>query len=83
MDRRYAMTGANAISTPARVLGFPPDSHVDVRAVGDQHWDLLRALPYHATELDIVVPVDERTDFASVPRLFVWFGAVDRRDGAR
>jgi hypothetical protein len=30
-------------------------------------------LPYHATELDFVVPVDERTDFASVPRLFVWF----------
>ncbi len=67
------MTGANAISTPARVLGFPPDSHVDVRAIGDEYWDLLRELPYHATELDFVVPECERTDFASVPRLFVWF----------
>jgi len=67
------MTGVKAVSTPARILGFPPDAYVEVRAVGDYDWDLLRALPYHASERVFVVPERERTDFASVPRLFVWF----------
>ena len=56
-----------------RPLGFPSDSTVDVRQVDDQNWETLRALPYHATAEDSEVPVAERTDFASVPRVFVWF----------
>lgn len=56
-----------------RPLGFPPDSTVDVRQVDDQDWEILRALPYHATTEDFEVPVHEWTDFASVPRVFVWF----------
>ena len=56
-----------------RPLGFPPGSTVDVRQVNDQDWEILRALPYHATTEDFEVPVHERTDFASVPRVFVWF----------
>ena len=56
-----------------RPLGFPSDSTVDVRQVDDQNWETLRALPYHATAEDFEVPVAERTDFASVPRVFVWF----------
>jgi hypothetical protein len=56
-----------------RPLGFPPGSTVDVRQVDDQDWETLRVLAYHAKTEDFVVPVDERTDFASVPCIFVWF----------
>src|SRR5215813_7388722 len=56
-----------------RSLGFPPGSTVDVRQVGDQDWKTLRALPYYAKTEDFEVPVHEGTDFASVPRVFVWF----------
>lgn len=54
-------------------LGFPADSTVDVRQIDDQDWETLRALPYHAKTEDFEVPVHEGTDFASVPRVFVWF----------
>jgi hypothetical protein len=57
---------------PRRLPGFPPDSTVDVRQVDDQDWETLRALTYHATNEDFEVPVHKRTDFASVPRAFVW-----------
>lgn len=33
----------------------------------------LRALTYRAKSVDFQVPVNQRTDFASVPREFVWF----------
>jgi hypothetical protein len=56
-----------------RTLGFPRSSKVDVRQVDDQDWEILRALVYHATIEDFKVPVGEHTDFASVPRVFVWF----------
>ena len=58
---------------PQRPPGFPRGSTVDVRQVDDQDWQTLRALTYHATREDFEVPVQERTDFASVPRAFVWF----------
>jgi hypothetical protein len=54
-------------------LGFAPDSTVDVRQIDDQDWAILRALTYYARTEDFVVPVQEHTDFASVPRVFVWF----------
>lgn len=56
-----------------RTLGFPRGSEVDVRQIDDQDWEVLRALVYHATREDFEVPVGEHTDFASVPRVFVWF----------
>src|SRR5712691_3293845 len=56
-----------------RPLGFPPGSTVDVRQVDDQDWVTLRTLAYHAKTDDFEVPINERTDFASVPRVFVWF----------
>jgi len=71
MTMEAPMQGGDACSK--RPLGFPPGSTVDVRQVDDQDWDTLRALPYHATCEDFEVPVHERTDFASVPRVFVWF----------
>jgi hypothetical protein len=56
-----------------RALGFPSGSTVDVRQVDDVDWETLRALTYHAKTETFEVPVHERTDFASVPREFVWF----------
>jgi hypothetical protein len=54
-------------------LGFLPGSTVDVRQVDDVEWETLRALTYRATNETFEVPLHERTDFASVPREFVWF----------
>jgi hypothetical protein len=56
-----------------RPLGFPAGSTVDVRQIDDQDWETLRALSYRATSEDFEVPARKRTDFASVPRVFVWF----------
>jgi hypothetical protein len=53
--------------------GFPPDSTVDVRQVDAQDWQTLRVLTYRATQEEFEVPVHQGTDFASVPRVFVWF----------
>jgi hypothetical protein len=61
-----------AVPSPRR-LGFEPGFTVDVRQVGDQSWTTLRALRYHGKVQDFPVPVDQSTDFASVPRAFVWF----------
>jgi len=58
---------------PPQPPGFPADSTVDVRQVDDQDWRTLRALTYRATREEFEVPVRQRTDFASVPRIFVWF----------
>jgi hypothetical protein len=60
-------------ATGVRVPGFHPDSTVDVRAIGDITWETLRPLIYQGTVDDIVVPEGQGTDFASVPRMFVWF----------
>jgi len=58
---------------PRRPPGFPHAFPVDVRQVSDQGWETLRTLTYHATTEDFEIPVHEGTDFASVPRIFVWF----------
>ncbi|HEY1347234.1 MAG TPA: DUF1353 domain-containing protein [Streptosporangiaceae bacterium] len=58
---------------PRRQPGFAPGSTVDVRQVSDQDWETLRTLTYYATDEDFEVPLHKRTDFASVPRTFVWF----------
>lgn len=57
---------------PLRVLGFPPGTTVEVRQNGDKTWTVLRALSYRARDDDFEVPANGETDFASVPRLFVW-----------
>jgi hypothetical protein len=56
-----------------RMLGFAPDSRVDVREVDSTTWEILRPLIYHGNTDDFVVPEHEQTDFASVPRMFAWF----------
>lgn len=59
--------------TKIRLVGFDPDSTVDVRQFDEQTWTVLRTLIYRGKVDDFEVPVDGLTDFASVPRIFVWF----------
>lgn len=56
-----------------RILGFPKDSEVVVRQIGDKSWSVVSALRYSASRQDFEVKPGAGTDFASVPRFFVWF----------
>ena len=54
-------------------MSFTPDSEVCVKELEGSDWELLRALDYMGNRDRFEVPVGMRTDFASVPRVFVWF----------
>jgi Protein of unknown function (DUF1353) len=69
-DRQHATTTND---TMPRIVGFDPDSTVDVRQFDEQTWTILRPFTYHGTMENFEVPAQGRTDFASVPRVFVWF----------
>jgi hypothetical protein len=56
-----------------RVVPFRPGSEVDVKEIDEKNWELLRELNYDGTRQSFVVPVGMGTDFASVPRVFIWF----------
>ena len=46
---------------------------VDVRSIGDKDWILVSPLEYEGKVDHFLVPAGTETDFASVPRPFVWF----------
>ena len=54
------------------VNGFEPGAEVRVRQVDDRDWEVLRSFGYRAGDREFRVPEGMRTDFASVPRVFVW-----------
>jgi hypothetical protein len=55
-------------------IGFdPPGLTVDVRQVDAKQWMLLADLHYEAARERFAVSKEALTDFASVPRIFVWF----------
>jgi hypothetical protein len=65
-----------------RELGFEKGTEVDVREAKDPRrpglqdaasWELMREITYHARTRDFTAERGMRTDFASVPRAFVWF----------
>ena len=51
-------------------MGF--ESDVNVREVDDDTWELLEQLVYVGSRETFTVPKGFQTDFASVPRAFVW-----------
>jgi hypothetical protein len=58
-------------------VGFDDPTVVDVEQVDDKEWLLLTAIGYTGKAQRFVVPKESptgksRTDFASVPRMFVW-----------
>jgi hypothetical protein len=54
-------------------IGFALESEVEVRQDGEETWETLSDLKYQAREETLTAPAGQETDFASVPRLFVWF----------
>ncbi len=52
--------------------GFDPDAEVRVRQLDEVDWEVLQAFSYRTPSRSYTVPVGQRTDFASVPRVFVW-----------
>jgi len=60
-------------STPEPSIGFPDGRTVDVREIDARFWTVLTEFQYQASTEAYVVPRGEKTDFASVPRPFVWF----------
>ena len=55
-------------------IGFvPAGMSVDVRATTEKLWELLATFEYRGAHDRYVITAGEITDFASVPRVFVWF----------
>jgi Protein of unknown function (DUF1353) len=54
-------------------MSFTPDSEVRVKELEHSDWELLRILEYVGNRDRFEVPEGMETDFASVPRVFVWF----------
>jgi len=53
-------------------MPFVRPDDVKVLEVGEQDWDLLEPLTYKGNKDQFLVHKDMRTDFASVPRFFIW-----------
>jgi hypothetical protein len=53
-------------------MGFGRDSKVVVEQIDDTNWMTREELRYEGKEEPFVVPAGSPTDFASVPRVFVW-----------
>lgn len=49
------------------------DAEVVVEQVDDSNWKVREPFDYQGKSEVFHVPVEQQTDFASVPRLFVWF----------
>jgi hypothetical protein len=54
-------------------MSFTPESEVRVKELEESDWELLRILEYKGNRDSFEVPEGMKTDFASVPRVFVWF----------
>jgi hypothetical protein len=66
-------TGGAERSVHGHLIGFPDGPNVDVRELDARSWEVLKAFTYLAQEDTYTVSAGEPTDFASVPRAFVWF----------
>jgi Protein of unknown function (DUF1353) len=53
--------------------GFLEGTVVDVQEISEQKWKLLKQMDYQGDRELFQIPVGQTTDFASVPRIFVWF----------
>lgn len=54
-------------------MPFRDGTQVDVEEIGDTDWRVLREMFYQGTHQSFIVPAGATTDFASVPRVLVWF----------
>ena len=65
--------GDTELSVRGHLIGFPDGSTVDVREMDARHWEVLKEFQYRAQEDSYTVSAGQPTDFASVPRAFIWF----------
>jgi hypothetical protein len=54
-------------------MPFRGDAEVVVKQIDDENWEVMKALEYAGKVDRYSVPPGTNTDFASVPRAFVWF----------
>lgn len=54
-------------------MPFSADAEVLVKQLDDKTWEVRKALKYEGKLDHYTVPIGMDTDFASVPRAFVWF----------
>ena len=54
-------------------MPFVGESNPLVEQVGDRDWEVAKPLIYRGQTDEFTVPAGMPTDFASVPRVFVWF----------
>jgi hypothetical protein len=62
-----------AVDEHLPVTGFSGTAEVEVRQLNDTEWVTLSRLDYSTGGMRFTVPRGQHTDFASVPRVFVWF----------
>jgi len=65
--------GDAELSVRGHQIGFPDGSTVDVREIDARHWEVLKEFQYRAQQDSYTVAAGQPTDFASVPRAFIWF----------
>ena len=65
--------GDAEVSVRGHVIGFPDGPGVDVREIDARRWEVLKEFRYRAQEDAYTVSAGQPTDFASVPRAFIWF----------
>ena len=68
------MTSAapDGVGTAGR-SGFSPGAKVVVEAVDDENWKVKEPFSYTGSKETFSIPAGADTDFASIPRVFVWF----------
>lgn len=54
-------------------MPFSDDAEVVVKQIDDENWEVRQVLRYEGQTDSFMVPIGSPTDFASVPRVFVWF----------
>jgi hypothetical protein len=72
-ERREGTTKPEMMAGEQVDTGFPRDTEVDVKEVDETNWELLKGIEYMGKKEPFHVPSGMTTDFASVPRVFVWF----------
>ena len=54
-------------------MPFPDDCVVMVQQMDDEEWLTRAVIQYTGNKEPFEVPLESKTDFASVPRVFIWF----------
>lgn len=54
-------------------MGFPDDCEVVVKQTDHENWEVRVPINYSGRTQQFTVPIGSKTDFASVPRIFIWF----------